>query len=104
MGPVGSDAVTVEIELAGRVVRSRQRIAGDVAARLGVGIEQPEAVLATIVMLEAEQVEAGLRPPDVTVDLGTDLEIKSVDRRGPLLLAGAAEEASPGCRRRAAAT
>ena len=103
MGPVGSDAVTVEIELAGRVVRCRQRKAGDVAARLGVGVEQPEDVPATVFMVEAEQVEAGLQPPDVAVDLGTDLEIKSVDRRAPLLLAGAAEDAAPGGRSRAAA-
>ena len=103
MGPVCRDAVAAEIELAGRVVLPRQREAGGIAARLGVGVEQPDAILATIVMVEAEQVEASLQSPDPTVDLGADLEIKSADRRGPLLLAGAAEEAAPGSRRRAAA-
>jgi hypothetical protein len=61
----------------GKRQRQRQRRTGSRAGQ--------KAVPATVFMLEAEQVKAGLRPPDMAVDLGTDLEIKSVDRWAPLL-------------------
>src|SRR5690606_19325509 len=70
-------------------------VADGIAARLRVGIEQADPVLAAIGVVPPHQVEAGLQPPDMTVEPGRQLEIEPGNPRWPGHVRRSAEEPPP---------